>query len=125
MSEVFVYEFLFRGGSTSNPDDNTYHVVLARQFVSIKGEQGLETTAPMSPASADELGFPLKRIVSEINESALKDVAIMRDSLTLKTAESERFLDAAVALANQIERLTGVPAADVMKAVIDSPAERG
>lgn len=70
---MFIYEFLFRGGPTSKPDDDTWHVVLARESEDITGKPRLELSDALTPARAAELGYPLERILSEINTKALND----------------------------------------------------
>lgn len=74
MSKIFIYEFLFRGGATSKPGDDTWHVILAREVEGIDGKIELQTAGPFTPAQAAEQGFPLTKIVEEMNLSAIHEL---------------------------------------------------
>lgn len=71
MSDVFIYEFLFRGGDTTKLDDDTWHVILARPVVMLDGTTKLEIGNPMPPSEAVKLGFPLSKILSSLNQRAV------------------------------------------------------
>ena len=71
MSDTFIYEFLFRGGESSKPDDDTWHVVLARPYEDVTGATKLDISEPLSPARAEALGFPLSRIIADLNQTAV------------------------------------------------------
>ena len=91
MEGVFIYEFLFRGGETSAPDDDTWHVRLARVVTNIRGGTQLEITDPLTPGQAAELGFTLASICSALNQKAAEDVA----SLQVRVRDLTEELDTA------------------------------
>ncbi len=77
MSQPYIYEFLFRGGEDSGPDDDTWHVWLARKVV---GMDGVERTVPdergpLTPEKAAEEGFTLDSIVRDLNTAAVSQAA--------------------------------------------------
>lgn len=78
MKDVFVYEFLYRGGQTSAPDDDTWHVILARPTTDILGNVKLEQTGALTPEKAAELGFTLDNIVRSLNQRAIETAATIR-----------------------------------------------
>lgn len=88
MSKVFIYEFLFRGGESSKPNDDTWHVVLGRKTKAIDGSDTLELTTALTPARAAALGYPLSRILAELNTSAVESVGVLREQK--EAAERER-----------------------------------
>lgn len=75
---MHVYEFLFRGGPTSKPDDDTWHVVLANERVDMLGRSTIEISDALTPARAAELGFTLDKILSALDARAVEAVAIMQ-----------------------------------------------
>lgn len=90
MSEQFVYEFLFRGGVTSKPDDDTWHVIIAREVPRAVGEgTELVMSYPMSPEQAEEAGWPLKRIMRSLNQGAIDGVLSYREKARNATADAE------------------------------------
>ena len=95
MAKVFIYEFLFRGGTHSKPDDDTYHVILAREVETIEGSVTLELSTALTPERAEELGFPLSRIVTELNQSAVNQAvkaAHEREEAARERRETEEML---------------------------------
>lgn len=106
MSNVFIYEFLFRGGPTSKPDDDTFHVVLARETVDIEGKPGLEVSPVMTPARAEVQGFTLDRIITDINQAAVSKVALLEDRVTDSESRREETLRQLKSAEREINRLT-------------------
>lgn len=89
---MFIYEFLYRGGDTPSLDDDTWHVVLAQEREDINGRSVIETTLPLTPTMAEERGYSLSRIFSELNQTAINSAARVSDLLaeieTLKSLGS-------------------------------------
>lgn len=92
-NDLFIYEFLFRGGETSSPDDDSWHVVLARNVEAIDGSMKLEISNAMPPDRAAELGFTLDSILSSLNSTALANADAFRSARD----EAQHSADEAVA----------------------------
>lgn len=94
MEGLYIYEFLFRGGEDSQPDDDTWHVVLARSVKGLDGVIRPELYGPYTPAQAEEFGYSLNRIVNELNMKAVAtaaEVTTLRQQLSEYVERSEIF----------------------------------
>lgn len=102
MDKFFVFEFLFRGGPTSSPDDDTWHVILGREVADPEnGGKKLELTGALTPTQAEAIGFPLNKIVRGLNAHAIAtaaDVPAMRARLQ-EHEERNAVLERAVKIA--------------------------
>lgn len=116
MSKPFIYEFLFRGGPTSSPDDDTWHLVLAQEITGVDGEKKLDVGNTLPPDRAAELGFTLDRIVSGINQRSLevadelrREKANLQQALADSETDRQRLADA---LAVSLKAFKRTPSAD-------------
>ena len=80
MVEEWIEEFLFRGRPPSGPDSDkapTWHVVIGQQADSPLSpeEKVRKVVGPLSVAQAELAGWPLTRIVKDINTDAVKRIA--------------------------------------------------
>lgn len=89
MSDLFLYEFLYRGRPPGAAEPPAWHVVLA-QSVPLPGggPAQIVASAALSPAQAEAAGFPLPTLLSAIGSAVMAD----RDAkaAALSQAESER-----------------------------------
>lgn len=98
---MYIYEFLFRGGEASKTDDDTWHVILAEDYESsFEGTKRQVFYGPLTPAQADEHGYPLSRIVSELNQAAInrtRQLETLRDFYEERSARAAAEKDAIIA----------------------------
>lgn len=100
MEDVFIYEFLYRGGVDPDPADDTWHVQLARMTTNIEGRRVPEITDSLTPKRAAELGFPISRIFKELNAAAIAGV---KSAVNVRD-EARRERDEAIAAKQGMER---------------------
>lgn len=105
--------------------ESTFHVVLTQWDKDITGEWKPRAAGPMSPERAEALGFPLDKVLGEVNAAALRDVAESRKLANDKTVELEKALDeraAAVLQADQAIQLATDHQVIAAKAIADKQA---
>lgn len=77
---MHVDEFVFRG--RAEPERSAWHVVLAEESSDVhpvtKVPHPPRLYGPMPPEQAKEMGFPLPKILADINEQLLTDLAAER-----------------------------------------------
>lgn len=83
---VYIEEFTFRGRDPENEPKQpaAYHVVLAQFETDFSGVKRQRKSDPLSAKQADDLGFPLQRILDEITAQALRD----KDAAETEAAEA-------------------------------------
>ena len=105
--------------------ESTFHVVLTEWAQDFTGEWKPRPVGPMSPERAEALGFPLDKVLGEVNAAAIRDVAESRKLANAKTAELEKALDErarAVLQADQAIRVATDHQTIAAKAVADKQA---
>ncbi|SDA33622.1 hypothetical protein SAMN02799622_05574 [Methylobacterium sp. UNC378MF] len=90
-SDLFLYEFLYRGRPPGDPQPPAWHVVLA-QVVTLPGGGPAQVVASvaLSPTQAEAAGFPLPALLSAIDGAVLAD----RDAKAAALSKVEADLDA-------------------------------
>lgn len=76
---IYVDEFLYRGRSDTTK--SAWHVVLASEDVDPFGQIVVHLSAPMTPVQASEQGFPLEKILADINTQLLDDLNKAREQI--------------------------------------------
>lgn len=99
---LYIEEFLWRGRPPGSDQPLAYHVVLGSFGKDAFGRDGVTISDPMTPAQAEQMGFPLSTIVNGINAVTLqeRDAAIAAQ----KSAESERDDAVSAKVAAEAER---------------------
>lgn len=92
---AYVSEFCIciRHPDHEKSQESTFHVVLTEWVQDLTGEWKARPIGPMSPERAESLGFPLDKVLGEVNAAAMRDVAENRKIANDKTAELEKALD--------------------------------
>lgn len=96
---MYIREFLYVKAREAAP---TYHVVLARDFTDIEGNPQTEASKPLTPAQAETMGFPLSRLIAEIDGIAIKEVGELRAYKLRREEEDSDSAAAAVAVSEAV-----------------------
>ena len=97
MSDWYVEEFLYRGRckTCESKKQSTYQVTLARWVPAPDGSSEIVRKGPLTPESAEAMGFNLEKIVGEMAAGALRDRG---HAIKSEKAQSEKLLRAERAL---------------------------
>ena len=135
--EEWIEEFLFRGRPPSGPGADepvTYHVVIGQQADSPlgEGEKVRKAVGPLTPAQSQAAGWPVTRLVEEVNTQALAridvltgEVAVLeqaRADLTDANGKLTQACDAYAALAE--EQRQDAAARELVIASLNAEIER-
>ena len=90
MSDVFLYEFLYRGRPGGEARAASWHVILG-QFVTPPGGGAGQfvASAALTPAQAAAAGFPLERVLAGMEAAALAERDAAVAALAAMTAERD------------------------------------
>jgi hypothetical protein len=117
---VFIEEFLYRGKSDGA---SAWHVVLGTVVDDGFGDKKLNLKGPMTPAQAEEGGYPLPAILSAINGVALAELEATKTTLKVVEADKKAVEEQAKILAEQAElHLEAIAAKDAE--IADLQAEK-
>lgn len=120
MTDVFIYEFLYRGNDDPSPVDDTWHVQLARWTTDIRGDQKLEVSPALNPKVAAEMGFTLERVLADLNQNALVTITTLTTALVSKDQEIERVREGADERAKAVADETQRVAQEAIQAATDA-----
>ncbi len=115
MSEPYLYEFLYRGRPTGDPQPPAWHVVIG-QHVMPPGaaEAQFVSSGALTPAQAEAAGFPLPSILDGIAAAAIAE----RDAAVADAEAARRERDVALAerdaLVDQIKALQSAQGPDMV-----------
>lgn len=89
---MHVDEFLYRGRSDTTR--SIWHVVLAEQSADVhpvtKAPHPPRLYGPMTPKQAEDMGFPLKAVLADLNAQTLNDLGEARQMVEDLTARIEQ-----------------------------------
>lgn len=119
MSEPYLYEFLYRGRPAGSAEPPAWHVVLGQSVTPPGGGAPyFVASGALTPAQAEEAGFPLSAVLAGIDAAALAGQDTARAEAKAARGERDAALvarDAAMAardgLVAQLAALQAAPAA--------------
>ena len=99
---AYVYEYLYRG--RVREEDAAYHVIIG-DVIDVLGEKKHVETPPLTAAQAEAMGFPLPRILAEINTVMLNERDAARQDSHQARMERDRMAAELDRMAAERDRL--------------------